>query len=230
MIKLTMYGVREWGVCGVIALILIAIFVHLAARGHMTFGISLAVFTLVVWLAVAAFFRVPVRVIPAAPELIVAPADGVVKDITILKDCEIEPFKGMEVTRIGIFLSVFDVHVNRAPFDFTVNYKKYRPGKYLDARNGDCAKENEAMTIAGNADFKGLSFPLGIRQISGAIARRIVCPPESGLKLSKGEIYGMIKFGSRTELYIPASDRFIVQVKVGDRVYSGSSVMVQIKE
>lgn len=229
MIKLTMYGVREWGVSGIAALILIVFFIILANRGYAGLGISLAIFTFVLWLAVAAFFRVPNRIIPTQPDLIISPADGLVKDINIIKDCEIDVFKGMDVVKIGIFLSVFDVHVNRAPYDFTVTSKQYRPGKYLDARNSNCAKENEAMTIAGTAGLNGEQFPLAVRQISGAIARRIVCPPEIGDKLVKGQIYGMIKFGSRTEIYLPASERFALQVKVGDRVYSGTSIISTIK-
>ena len=229
MIRLTMYGVREWLGSGIIALILIAIFLFIGSKyQHPVIGWSLAGFTVVVWLAIAAFFRVPDRVIPSNPALLVSPADGLVKDIEMISNCEIDIFKGVDVVRIGIFLSVLDVHVNRAPCDLTVEYKKYRPGKYLDARNGNCSKENEAMTIGGTANADGLVFPMAVRQISGAIARRIVCPQEPGVKLKKGEIYGMIKFGSRTELYLPAEKNIVLSVKVGDRVYSGSSVVGKI--
>jgi phosphatidylserine decarboxylase len=224
-----MYGVREWLGGGIIALALIAVFIFIAAKFHQpVLGSLLIGFTVLVWLAIAAFFRVPDRAIPQDPALLVFPADGVVKDIELISDCEIDVFKGMDVVRIGIFLSVFDVHVNRAPCDFMVEYKRYREGKYLDARNGNCSKENEAMTIAGAASAGGLVFPVAVRQISGAIARRIVCPPEIGAKYKKGEIYGMIKFGSRTELYLPAEKNIVLSVKVGDRVYSGSSVVGRV--
>jgi len=224
-----MYGVREWLGSGIIALILIAVFIFTSAKFHQPVSGSLLIgFTVIVWLAIAAFFRVPDRVIPQDPALLVSPADGVVKDVELISNCEIDVFKGMDVVRVGIFLSVLDVHVNRAPCDFMVEYKKYREGKYLDARHGNCAKENEAMTIGGTANAGGMVFPVAVRQISGAIARRIVCPPEIGAKYKKGEIYGMIKFGSRTELYLPAGKDIVLSVKVGDRVYSGSSVVGRI--
>ncbi|MHB9139958.1 MAG: phosphatidylserine decarboxylase, partial [Victivallaceae bacterium] len=144
MIRLTMYGIREWLGSGIIALILIAIFLFIGSKyQHPVIGWSLVGFTVVVWLAIAAFFRVPDRTIPSNPALLVSPADGLVKDIELIPNCEIDIFKGVDVVRIGIFLSVLDVHVNRAPCDLTVEYKKYRPGKYLDARNGNCSKENE---------------------------------------------------------------------------------------
>ena len=229
MIRLTMYGAREWLGSGIIALILIAMFIFIAVKfQYPILGAMLIGFTVIVWLAIAAFFRVPDRVIPQDPALLVSPADGLVKDIELISNCEIDVFKGMDVVRVGIFLSVFDVHVNRAPCDLTVEYKKYREGKYLDARNGNCSKENEAMTIGGTANANGMVFPVAVRQISGAIARRIVCPPEIGAKYKKGEIYGMIKFGSRTELYLPAEKDIVLSVKVGDRVYSGSSVVGRI--
>jgi phosphatidylserine decarboxylase len=157
-----------------------------------------------------------------------SPADGVVKDIGVVSDHGIETFAGQEALRIGIFLSVLDVHLNRAPSELKIDFKHYRPGRYFDARSPECAKENEAMTIGGIATADGFEFPMAVRQISGAIARRIVCPVEIGDKIERGAIYGMIKFGSRTELYIPVSKDFEVQVKIGDRVFAGSSTMVKI--
>lgn len=115
---------------------------------------------------------------------------------------------------------MLNVHVNRAPAELAVESKYYREGEYLDARNSECARRNEAMTIAGTASAAGKKFPMAVRQISGAIARRIVCPVEPGRQLKKGEVYGMIKFGSRTELYLPL-DGVEINVKVGDRVYGG---------
>ena len=104
--------------------------------------------------------------------------------------------------------------------------KHYREGRYLDARDTNCIKENEAMTIAGNATAAGKKFPMAIRQVSGAIARRIVCPVLAGRKLKKGEIYGMIKFGSRTELYLPA-DGFEAAVEIGQKVRGGSMILAR---
>ena len=124
---------------------------------------------------------------------------------------------------------MLNVHVNRAPAELAVESKYYREGEYLDARNSECARRNEAMTIAGTASAAGKKFPMAVRQISGAIARRIVCPVEPGRQLKKGEVYGMIKFGSRTELYLPL-DGVEINVKVGDRVYGGETVMATVKE
>jgi phosphatidylserine decarboxylase len=227
---LTKYGLREWGISGLIAIVLIAAFVALALCCAPVTGYVLSVLVFICWLALAAFFRNPNRKIPSDSSLMISPADGVVKDIEVVSDHGLEPFAGQDALRIGIFLSVLDVHINRASADLDVTYKHYRKGRYFDARSAECAKENEAMTIGGTADVNGFKFPMAIRQISGAIARRIVCPVEIGDKILRGGIYGMIKFGSRTELYIPVSDDFDVKVKVGDRVFAGSTVMVKVKK
>jgi len=227
---LSKFGLREWGGSGVIALLLIAAFIVLAIYYAPITGFSLALFIFICWLTIAAFFRNPVRDVPRDAQLMVSPADGVIKDIGVVSDHGIEPFADQNALRIGIFLSVLDVHLNRASSDLEISYKHYRKGRYLDARHPDCAKENEAMTIGGTATINDFEFPMAIRQISGAIARRIVCPVEIGDKIERGAIYGMIKFGSRTELYIPVSDDFEVQVNVGDKVSAGTSVMVKVNK
>lgn len=231
MIKLTKYGIREWLGSGIIAAGLITGFVFLAIYVNAPVGWTLMGVTIAAWLAIAAFFRVPCRRIPDNCRMIVSPADGVVRDIELIRDENIECFGNHDMVRIGIFLSVLDVHVNRAPTDFSVTYKKYKEGKFHDARNAKASKENESMIIAGMASVAGKSFPVAVKQISGAIARRIVCPVEpDGHKLKRGEIYGMIKFGSRTELFLPASKNFEIKVKVGDRVFSGSSIVAEITD
>jgi phosphatidylserine decarboxylase len=226
---LTKHGIREWGTTGIIALILIGVFTWFALKACPISGWGLACLTFVIWLAIAAFFRVPNRKIPQAEELIMSPADGVVKDIEELEECDFDYFKGQKVICIGIFLSVLDVHVNRAPCRMKVEFLKYKEGKFFDARDSRCGKENESMTIAGIASVCGKSFPTAIKQISGAIARRIVCPVEKGRELAKGEIYGMIKFGSRTELYLPVDAGIEVKVKIGDRALAGITVMAAMK-
>lgn len=225
---LTKYGIREWGLSGIIAMILIGVFIWLALAACPITGWILSGLTFIFWLAIAAFFRVPNRNIPEAEALILSPADGVVKDIEELEECDFDYFKGQKVVCIGIFLSVLDVHINRAPCPMTVEYLKYKEGKFLDARNPKCGKENESMTIAGTATVCGKTFPTAVKQISGAIARRIVCPVQEGRKLAKGEIYGMIKFGSRTELYFPVDAGIATKVKIGDRVFSGVTVMAEM--
>ncbi|MDD3154699.1 MAG: phosphatidylserine decarboxylase [Victivallaceae bacterium] len=225
---LTRFGLREWGF-GIGAALVVTVLLALIAwkfkdcglwlQGVCLGGIVIALLGAVVF---AGFFRNPKRTPPADPSLLISPADGTVRDITVLEVFDMAPFpehRG-KVLRIGIFLSVLNVHVNRVPAAMEVLEKKYRIGKYLDARNPACGRENEAMTISGTATVGTVKFPMAIRQISGAIARRIVCPVEPGRKLTRGEVYGMIKFGSRTELYLPAED-MNVMVKVGDKVKGG---------
>ena len=192
-------------------------------------GIVLLGLTALIWLAIAAFFRVPARIIPSDNCVLVSPADGLVRDIEIVKDHGIEPFKGQELLRIGIFLSVLDVHVNRAPCAFNVEFKKYKEGRFLDARSPRCAKENESLVIAGTGHASGKAFPMAVRQVSGAIARRIVCEAAPEDSLEKGAIYGIIKFGSRTELYLPNEPWMTTDVAIGDKIYSGSSAIAIIK-
>lgn len=223
--RLTKHGLREWLGGGIIALLLSLVWGWLAVNVNRAAGCVLLGLTGLLWLAVAAFFRVPKRTIIADPAALVSPADGTVRDIETVEDHGIELFAGQKLTRIGIFLSVLDVHVNRAPCDLEVKYRKYKEGRFLDARDKRCAKENESLVIAGTGSAAGRSFPVAIRQVSGAIARRIVCVPQPGDVLKKGEIYGMIKFGSRTELYFPCESGITVRVKVGDKVRSGSTLM-----
>ena len=226
--KLAKYGMREWLGSGCIALLLGMGWLFVALNVHRATGVTLMVLTALLWLAIAAFFRVPNRTIPPGAELLVSPADGVVRDIGPVRDHGIELFEGQELMRVGIFLSVLDVHVNRAPCAFSVEYRKYKEGRFLDARDSRCSKENEALVIAGTGTASGKSFPVAIRQVSGAIARRIVCDSSPGAKLDKGEIYGMIKFGSRTELFLPNEPWMSVEVKIGDKVRSGTTVIAKI--
>lgn len=226
--KLARYGMREWLGSGCIALVLGAVWLFVALKLNQAAGIVLLALTGLLWLAIAAFFRVPRRVIASGDDGLVSPADGLVRDIGPVRDHGIDLFEGQELLRIGIFLSVLDVHVNRAPCAFSVEYRKYMEGRFLDARNPRCSKENESLVIAGTGQAAGRSFPVAVRQVSGAIARRIVCDSDPGARLDKGEIYGMIKFGSRTELYLPNEPWVKVAVKVGDKVRSGSSVIARM--
>ena len=225
---LTHYGWREWGGVTVLALLLLSSAAWLCRAGWTVSGTIVAIAAVLLWIGVAGFFRSPSRRIPADDTLLLSPADGTVKDIEVV-DFDQAPFTG-KAMRVGIFLSVFNVHVNRAPANWKIESKLYREGRYLDARDEACIKENEAMTIAGEAEAAGRVFSMGVRQISGAIARRIVCPVEPGRKITRGKIYGMIKFGSRTELYFPVDDAFAVQVKIGDKVRAGITPLVKIAD
>ncbi|MDD4818368.1 MAG: phosphatidylserine decarboxylase [Victivallaceae bacterium] len=223
MMTLTHYGFREWGTALLMAMLIFAFGWFIGG----VFGWVICVFAAVLWLAVALFFRNPKRTAPDDGTLLVSPADGVVRDVDEV-DFAMPPFSGRAL-RIGIFLSVLDVHVNRAPFAWRIVEKFYKAGRFLDARDPKCASENEAMTLSGFAEYDGGEFPMAVRQISGAIARRIVCPPEAGAKFERGEVYGMIKFGSRTELYIPIDAKFEVLAAPGDRVRGGVTPLVKVK-
>ncbi len=185
------------------------------------FSVWLSLVFLALFLFTIAFFRDPNRRVPADPNLIVAPADGRVSDIVELDEKEVLKTK---TRRVGIFLSIFDVHTNRAPIAGRIIYRQHHDGLCLDARDPDCPEKNEAMTWA-------LENPRGtivVRQLTGAIARRIVAWANVGDELKKGERFGMIRFGSRTELYLPLDAE--VLVKTGDHVFGGSTVIARLPD
>ncbi len=170
------------------------------------------------------FFRDPPRRIPEDLGAIVSPADGTIVEVTPL---EHDDFLGGPAVRIGIFLSIFNVHINRAPLAGRVLQTHYRPGEFLDARKPESALRNESMWIG----FETTAAPMrrfAVRQISGAIARRIVCLLEPGQAVARGEKFGMIKLGSRTELVLPATDVEVV-VRLGDRVRAGNQTVAHWK-
>jgi len=166
-----------------------------------------------------AFFRDPERVSPPDADSVVAAADGVVADITEIDEPDVVKTR---MRRVGIFLSVFDVHTNRAPVDGRVTYREHRAGLCLDARSPECANKNESMTWA----FENPRATIVVKQLTGAIARRIVGWSKVGDALKKGERFGMIRFGSRTEVYLPLAAT--VSVKVGDRVAGGTTIIARL--
>jgi phosphatidylserine decarboxylase len=176
-------------------------------------------FFLLLFLCTVAFFRDPERAVPADESLIVAPADGTVMDIVEVNEHEVLKTK---TRRVGIFLSIFDVHTNRAPIGGRVIYRQHREGLCLDARRPDCSEKNESTMWA----FENPRATIVVRQITGAIARRIVAWSEIGDELKKGDRFGMIRFGSRTELYLPLNAE--VLVKVGDHVLGGSTLVARL--
>lgn len=179
----------------------------------------LALFFLALIAYTFVFFRDPDRDAPQEADAVVAAADGVVADIVEIEEEEV--LKRIQ-QRVGIFLSVFDVHTNRAPIDGRVIYRQHREGLCLDARSPDCSGKNEAMTWA----FENPRATLVVRQLTGAIARRIVGWSNVGDELKKGERFGMIRFGSRTEVYVPLDATIVV--KVGDRVMGGATVIARL--
>jgi phosphatidylserine decarboxylase len=180
----------------------------------------LAIVPFVVLLWLISFFRDPPRQIPADDRTIVAPADGKVVDVTALPHYE---FIGGPAVRVGIFLSILNVHINRAPATGRVLEMHYHPGEFLNALNPESAERNEFMWI-GMEHVGTPAVRFAVRQISGMLARRIVCPLEPGVTVPRGEKFGMIKLGSRTELIVPAGAAEIT-VKVGDKIRAGSDVV-----
>jgi phosphatidylserine decarboxylase len=192
------------------------------------------------------FFRDPHRQPPQDGSLWLAPADGTIRDIERVDGPD---YIGGPALRIGIFLSIFNTHINRAPCDARVEKITYRRGKFLNAMNPLAGKINESNDLAmvrvpsRDARISNLASRISqesdspdpqrdtnneirdtrlvVRQVSGAIARRIVCATREGQQLAQGQQFGMIKFGSRTELYVPANEDIECIVQVGDKVKAG---------
>lgn len=167
------------------------------------------------------FFRDPHRDIPKGVGLIVAPADGRVTDIGEMEETEVT---GARMRRIGIFLSVFDVHVNRAPAAGRVVYTAEYAGDYHDARSPMASTHNAARTWGFNCEGEMIV----VRQITGAIARRIVAWSMLGDNLRRGQRFGMIRFGSRTEIYLPLNAQILV--RAGESVRGGRTSVARMVE
>jgi len=211
-IPLTPHGLRElllFGGC-LLALTVIGSLIHPWA----------ALPPLLLTVFVFSFFRDPERKPHGGPETAVAPADGRVTDIEVVDEPEVI---GGPALRIGIFLSVFDVHVNRVPLDGKVRLVRFRRGAFHDARSAACKEENESNLVG----FDGPRGPFAVRQVTGLVARRIVCPLKEGDEVARGQRMGMIKFGSRTELFVPADAKVEVEVEVGQKVRGALSALLR---
>jgi len=161
------------------------------------------------------FFRDPERVAPAGPGLAVSPADGRVVRVGRTKD----PVSGEERQSVSIFMNVFDVHVNRSPVRGKISQIKYFPGKFLNASLDKASEENE-RNLLSLEDDEGRTWT--VVQIAGLVARRIVCWVEEGDAVARGQRVGLIKFGSRVDLYIP--DEYTSTVVMGQKVYAGQTI------
>lgn len=170
-------------------------------------------------LFVLSFYRDPERQGPSDPDAWVSPADGVVTDIATVDEPH---YIGGKALRVGIFLSPLNVHVNRSPVAGTVEAVVARPGLCLPATGPSCIDQNES-TLLGLRTDAGLR--VGVRQVTGALARTIVCGATAGQRLARGERYGMIKLGSRTELLVPVDAGFVPAVQLGDVVRGGLTVL-----
>lgn len=182
-----------------------------------------AIVLFAIWVFSIAFFRDPHRVVPTDANVMVSPADGKVTEVTTIEDCDLV---GGPAFKVSIFLSVFDVHINRSPCSGRVVSCEHKPGEFLDARHPECGVRNEANTIVIEPTGK-IGGPVIVRQIAGLIARRIICRVGPGDTLECGQRIGLIKFGSRTELIVPKASGFDPVVKVGDFVRGGATVMMR---
>lgn len=182
-----------------------------------------AIIPAVLWFFLIWFFRDPRRVPPSDRSTIVCPADGVVVAIEEVDDEFVGP-----AWMVGIFLSVFNVHLNRSPADAVIVGQTYTPGKFLNALRPRSAQENERLELrlqmAGSPHFR-----FRVRQIAGAIARRIVCWSSIGDALERGQKFGMIKIGSRTELVLPRNNQVELVVRMGEKVHAGTSVIARVQ-
>jgi phosphatidylserine decarboxylase len=226
-IPLTKYGLPQVAAFPAMILVVMATILFAGSKDIMTdrtvLITEIILFIVLVW--VLSFFRDPYRDCPQEANILLCPADGVVSDIETIDH---ELFEDGKAIRIGIFLNIFNVHINRMPCPVRVDNVTYFPGEFKNALDPESARVNEANQI----EMTRLNEPcdkLIVRQISGAIARRIVCKATPGQEFAGGEQFGMIKFGSRTELYLPASENAGVLVEIGQKVKAGLTSFVKYK-
>lgn len=179
---------------------------------------ALGVALLFLGLFVFSFFRNPERTIPAEAGLIVAPADG---RVVVVQE---EESKGRSGMRISIFLAIWNVHVNRAPASGTITCLEYKPGKFLAAYNANASLQNEQNVFTQSTEYGEIVY----KQIAGWVARRVVSWKKAGEAVARGERIGLVRFGSRVDLWLPAEAEILV--KVGDNVHGGSSVVARMPE
>lgn len=194
----------------------------LAAFGHPRAAAGVASVFVVLGAFMIYFFRDPERTVPADPNALVAGADGLIRQVEIIQE---QRFLNVETVRVSIFLSPFDVHVNRTPMGGTVKHLSYTPGWHLLTMQNASSDRNEHSSIlVEGADTRCL-----VKQIVGPIVRRVVYWLDMDQSLAKGDRIGMMKFGSRLDMYFPAADVRVV-VKKGDRVRAGETVVAMLKK
>jgi phosphatidylserine decarboxylase len=221
-LRLARYGLAELVCFSLLFAALSALFGGLAAL-HPLFLIPIPL-VLALWLFVVSFFRDPERVTPADTAALVSPADGTITHVHEVADPD---FPGGRALCVSIFLSVFNVHVNRVPRSGKVVKLHYYPGEFLDARVAECGVRNEQFWVDVLDERAGCL--VRTKQIAGAIARRIVCWLRPDEAVRAGERFGMIKFGSRTEVYVPIDAVAERVAKVGDAVKGGSTMLLRMK-
>jgi len=220
-IPITEYGRKDLLIATIVCGALAALCVWLAASNEWVLWLTIV--PVVLWLLLVNFFRDPERTIPTGEHLIISPADGTVTDLEELDEPE---FLGGRAVRLGIFLSPLNVHVNRAPMECEVVQVDYRKGAMHKAYDPRARTENEAAAI--RVTVLDGRVKMIVRQVTGAVARRIVCPVTPGARLAAGERYGMIKLGSRTEIWLRHDQAVTWRVKIGDTVKGGLTVVGEL--
>jgi phosphatidylserine decarboxylase len=191
----------------------VAVVLYMVTHSHVLMAVPLLLAAFFLW-----FFRDPPRKIPAGPGKIVSPADGMVTEAEW-----IETTTGSRL-RLSIFLSVFDVHVNRSPVSGTVRKVEFREGKFMNAINPESVLNNEQTLIVIDAG----GYDVSLKQIAGLLARRIVCNLKPGQHVERGQRIGLIKFGSRVDVLLPAEAH--LKVRTGSRVRGGATVLAELPE
>ncbi|MCL1927839.1 MAG: phosphatidylserine decarboxylase [Treponema sp.] len=218
--RLTPWGLPQVVIFPLIPAAVMAVLILFCRQFFWIVAVEAVLFLVMFWML--SFFRNPPRKIVPDESILYSPADGKVTDISPVEDQEFG-----SLLRIGIFLSIFNVHLNRVPCSVTIDRITYKKGMFKDARDPDSSRVNESNTLL----LKRLAEPkdpLLVKQISGAIARNIVCRVKETDELNQGDLFGMIKFGSRTELYFPVKDRsYELEVKIGDNVHAGLTPLVR---
>jgi phosphatidylserine decarboxylase len=231
-IPITKYGLPQVVIFPSLLCLVMVIIAFVVPSNSLLWIIEAVLAIVFVWLL--SFFRDPKRNIPTGDNLILSPADGTITDIDEVDE---PTFLGDKAVRISIFLSIFDVHLNRIPTAVRIEKITYQKGKFKNALNPISGKVNESNDIA-MIRLKEPKDKILVRQIAGAIARRIVCDAKEGQEFSGGEVFGMIKFGSRTEIYLPVSPKneqankpaeklAKIIARKGDKVKAGITILAR---
>jgi len=222
-IPLTRYGLPQVLAYPLAVLILMAVLFIFLPKNVVLAATETILFLVLVWMLM--FFRDPRREIIPNELVLFSPADGTITDIAEVESPEL----GAKALRIGMFLSIFNVHLNRMPCGVRVESVRYKKGQFKNAMSSESGRINESNEVL----MTRLAEPrdrLLVRQVSGAIARRIVCEAEPGKEYAQGFAFGMIKFGSRTELYLPLREGgYDITIKLGDKVRAGLSPLIVYK-
>ncbi|NWF52557.1 MAG: phosphatidylserine decarboxylase family protein [Nitrospirae bacterium] len=197
----------------ILIFVLLSILVFIFAKPWLT------IFPLIVTMFMCLFFRDPERDVPSNKGIFVSPADG---KVILIRDVYEKDYLKAESKEISIFMSLFNVHINRSPCDGKVTFIKHSAGKFFVAHKDIASLENENNVIVIEGEYGKIL----VRQVAGFIARRIVCRVKTGDVLRRGERYGMIKFGSRLDIYLPNAIK--IKVKVGDKVRAGETILGEI--